>query len=230
MPKKFSVLTTEELITYMEEFNWRRIPAEMHTHHTWRPDHSNFHGKDYVEIMQGMERSHKQRGFDEIGQHLTLFPDGKWGLCRDFNRDPASITGRNQLGFATEMIGNFDIGHNILKGAQLESMLTMYAYMIHRFMRDNVQKAVVFHNQYAKKTCPGTGIKRSDFVKQVEAKMKGDDGEVEVVTVKLPNKEAKGFLKDGLTYVPVRDVATSLNADVKWDGATKTVTITKKGV
>ena len=233
MVGKFSVITTKELIAYMDAYKWRRKPSEMHTHHTWRPEHSTFKGKNHLQLMQGMERSQKARGFTEIGQHLTLFPDGSWGLCRDFNLDPASITGRNQLGFATEIIGNFDIGHDMLTGDQLESLLVMYSYMIHRFMRSNVKKAVVFHNQYAPKTCPGTGVSRAWLVGLVEGKLKGGDEEVEQIIVKIDGGKqgtvVKGFLKDGVTYVPVRDIAVACDMDIKWDGTAKTVAITKRG-
>ncbi len=37
----------------------------------------------------------------------------------------------------------------------------------------------------------------------------------------------KGYVEKGVTYVPVRAVAEALGAKVKWDGAAKTVEITR---
>lgn len=58
------------------------------------------------------------------------------------------------------------------------------------------------------------------------AKTTGPDNKVNVFV--NGNKVQDGLLIDGLTYVPVRDVAETLGAGVTWDGKSKTVNITKK--
>lgn len=41
------------------------------------------------------------------------------------------------------------------------------------------------------------------------------------------NQVSTGFISNGVTYVPVRDVATNLGATVLWDGTTRTISINK---
>lgn len=63
------------------------------------------------------------------------------------------------------------------------------------------------------------------YLKKGDAK---EEEKVETVKVKCNGKEQKGFIKDGLTYVPSRFVGENLGANVDWDDETKTVTITPK--
>lgn len=52
-----------------------------------------------------------------------------------------------------------------------------------------------------------------------------EEDKVESVKVKCNGKEQEGFIKDGVTYVPVRFVGENLGANVAWDGTSKTVTV-----
>jgi len=61
-----------------------------------------------------MEDAHLQRGFSEIAQNLTTFPDGSVAVCRSFDTVPAGIKGANRNGLRTENVGNFDIGRDSL--------------------------------------------------------------------------------------------------------------------
>jgi len=49
-----------------------------------------------------------------------------------------------------------------------------------------------------------------------------------LVNEKLLTLNAAPYIENGRTYVPIRFVSEALGADVKWNGTTKTVTITKK--
>ena len=64
-------------------------------------------------------------------------------------------------------------------------------------------------------------IKKQDCKEEEEA--------MDKVKVKCNGKEQDGFLKDGVTYVPVRFIGENLGANISWDGTNKTVTVTKKG-
>jgi hypothetical protein len=46
--------------------------------------------------------------------------------------------------------------------------------------------------------------------------------------VKVEDKTIGGLNLDGHVFVPIRDVAEILGLEVGWDGATNTVTLTKK--
>ena len=74
---------------------------------------------------------------------------------------PASITGYNTGAFACEMLGNFDIGYDVLKGFQKASILRLCKYF------NDKGQYVRFHRENSSKTCPGTSINKNDFMKEV---------------------------------------------------------------
>lgn len=57
---------------------------------------------------------------------------------------------------------------------------------------------------------------------------KEEEEMLEKVKVKVGIKEQEGFIKDGVTYVPVRFVGENLDANVAWDSLSKTVTVTPR--
>lgn len=137
--------------------------AELHLHHTWKPDHTIFKGRpDGLYWQQAMRRYHMdERGWSDIGQHVTLLPDGRFVTGRDFARDPASIQGYNRNAFAVEMIGNFDNGQDPFSGPQKSSALQLASWF-HR--RD---RYIRFHNENAAKSCPGTAIDKQVFIQEM---------------------------------------------------------------
>lgn len=156
------LLTIDELLTILKRYNH----VELHVHHTWRPSHKDFNGSNHQRLQDGMRRFHTQtNGWDDIAQHVTLFPDGKFLTGRNFAKCPASIKGHNgnlnAVPFMVEMVGNFDKGHDVLKGAQLDSILRLA-----KFFHDQ-RKYIRFHRENAPKTCPGTGIDKEAFMKMV---------------------------------------------------------------
>lgn len=162
----FQILSTDQLIEYCKSFNWTRKITQTHIHHTYSPDHKDYNGSNGLKLQEAMERYHVQkRKWQAIGQHLTLLPDGLWITGRDFNLDPASITGWNKNAFAIEMIGNFDKGHDTFKDPQAKEMFKFCAWFC-LFKLLNVDKDVKFHRDSptAFKTCPGTGIDRTVFM------------------------------------------------------------------
>lgn len=157
----FEILTVDEVISKLKGRKYKYSQV----HHTWKPDHSNFDGKNHLKIQQGMYNSHvHDRGWDNIGQHLSLFPDGKFVTGRPFNQTPAGITGYNTGAFMVEMVGNFDKGHDKLEGKQLDAMLKLQKYLI-----TECGATIMFHHEHAAKSCPGTGIDKETFVKQVKS-------------------------------------------------------------
>ena len=59
-------------------------------HHTFIPSYRDFNGINHFERLNAMEAAHLQRGFSEIAQNLTTFPDGTVAVCRSFDNKPAS--------------------------------------------------------------------------------------------------------------------------------------------
>lgn len=156
----FRIITIDELLETLSKYNHR----ELHVHHTWKPDHSNFTGKNHLQLQEGMRNYHvNSNGWNDIGQHVTLFPDGMFVTGRDFGKTPASITGYNTGAFAVEMLGNFDIGHDTISGKQKESILRLARYFYDR------QRYIRFHRENAPKTCPGTSINKDEFMAEVKS-------------------------------------------------------------
>lgn len=170
------LLTTEQLILYCKHFPWNCPINELHVHHTWKPDHSDYNGQNGLKLNENMRQYHLSLKWNDIGQHLTLLPDGRWVTGRDFNFNPASIIGWNEGAFAIEMVGNFDTGHDKFTGDQADAMFEFCAWFC-EFKVLNVDANVKFHrdNPSAGKTCPGSGIDRAWFMAELKKKIKGDD-------------------------------------------------------
>lgn len=155
----FKVITVDQLIAMLKRYSYRYSQV----HHTWRPNHSDFNGSNHIKLQQGMWNYHvKTNGWKDIGQHVTLFPDGLFVTGRPFNMTPAGISGYNTGAFMVEMVGDFDKGKDKLTGAQLYSMLKLQSYFLGRGTK------IMFHREHAAKSCPGTGIDKNWFLSQVK--------------------------------------------------------------
>ena len=176
-------LTIDELLKELDKYNH----TELHVHHTYIPNHSHFKGNNHVRLQDGMRNFHvNTNGWNDIAQHVTLFPDGTFLTGRNFASQPVSIKGKNGSGgkypFAVEMIGNFDIGNDTFEGKQKESMLKLAKYF------DDKKNYVRFHRENASKTCPGTGIDKGVFMKEAR-----EIGKVKMVSNKPVNDYAGTF-------------------------------------
>lgn len=164
MPAPFQRLSLPQFAAVLQAFRFTRRITAVHLHHTWRPDHASWRGAASVE---GMWRSHTQeRGFSDIAQHLTIDPEGFVWTGRGWNQAPASAVGHNGNAvagpFMLEIVGNFDKGRDPFDGVQRQAVLDVTALVQRRFGLD--AEALLFHNQVAPKTCPGTSIDRAAFV------------------------------------------------------------------
>ncbi|WP_053216042.1 peptidoglycan recognition protein family protein [Guptibacillus hwajinpoensis] len=158
---KFEIITADQVIEMLKGRKYSRAQV----HHTWKPNHSDFNGKNHIALQDSMYRYHVNvRGWDNIGQHLTLMPDGLFVTGRPFWSMPAGIKGYNTGAFMIEHLANFDNGHDKLNGAQLNSSLKVYQYLVKECGAE-----IMFHNEHAAKSCPGTGVNRDDFIYSVLA-------------------------------------------------------------
>jgi len=234
----FKILTTDELINYIKNFKWTRKFSEIHVHHCWKPEHKDFNGNNGIALQEAMRNYHVNNlGWADVGQHLTLLPDGKFVTGRDFNKIPASITGRNSLCFlAIEMIGNFDIGHDKLEDEQLNSILKLVNWGINYFNLGT--KGIVFHNEYASKTCPGTSIDKQWFIDKVvnynEIKeIKEIDLDMTILNTKNSiifnyngeEKNIENYIIDNTSYVKTRDIINLFSKILSYDVNSRTVNI-----
>lgn len=167
MPAPFKRLSVAEFSLLLERFPFSRRVTSVHMHHTWRPNHAQFRGH---ESIVSMWRFHtQQRNFSDIAQHLTIDPEGFVWTGRNWNSAPASARGFNGNStsgpFMFETIGDFDRGMDVLDGPQRAAVMDVICLVQKRFGLG--PDALMFHNQMAHKSCPGTAIDRAAFVQQV---------------------------------------------------------------
>ena len=166
------ILTTDQLIKELSKFSFKQL----HIHHTWKPTHRDFNGKNHLQLQQSMRNYHvNTRGWKDIGHHLALMPDGLWVTGRPFNLTPASISGWNTGALAVEMVGNFDkpgtgsynsSGYDKLEGKQKEAILALIKYYGDRFGYSGVK----FHREGpgVAKTCPGTSLDKATMIAEAK--------------------------------------------------------------
>lgn len=153
---------------------WARRIASVHVHHTWRPAHADWRGEATVEAMR---RFHIDvlRWFD-IGQHLTVGPDGSLWTGRDLDRPPASAAGHN--GSAQEgplmiaLVGDFDRGRDPFTGSQAEEAYAAIASICVPFHLPPEATRFLWEFNPAK-TSPGTSLVLADFRAEVKKRMTG---------------------------------------------------------
>lgn len=154
----FEIITIDELLLRLNKYNHK----ELHVHHTWSPSKKDFNGSNGITLQNSMKSYHLSLGWSDIGQHVTLLPDGKFVTGRPFDQAPASIAGYNTGGFAMEMLGNFDLGHDVFENPQKASALRLAKYFIDK------GRYVRFHRENSPKTCPGTGIDKAVFMAEAQ--------------------------------------------------------------
>ena len=169
MPPPFRLLTVDEFANEVALHPWARPVFRVDMHHTWYPAHVDWRGAGSVE---GMWLFHtRDRGFDDIAQHLTIAPDGGLWTGRDWNKAPASVgCNMNPGAFVFEAGGNFDTGHDRLEGAQRAACVAVID-IVQRHFRLPVQ-ALLFHREVPQtpKTCPGTSVDKGDILRAVAAR------------------------------------------------------------
>lgn len=148
----------------------RRITS-VHLHHTWRPRHSGFRGHSTIEAMR---RYHQGLGWSDIAQHLTIDPAGSCWTGRNWNAPPCSNAGDNGSAaagpFMIEMIGDFDLGADVLDGAQRAAVIEVVARLLGAFAlgADDLH----FHRELGTtKTCPGSGVDKAVLVAEIAASL-----------------------------------------------------------
>lgn len=166
---KFILFSTDEFAMWLNSASVTRLIKLVQIHHTWLPDYASFN-KNYFALLESMEASHLERGFAEIAQNLTIFPDGMVAICRSFNTIPAGIKGANSYGICIESVGNFDIGKDQISDANRLAYIQVVALLCNKFKLAPDTNSIVYHHWYdlntgertngtgTTKTCPGSNF------------------------------------------------------------------------
>jgi hypothetical protein len=169
---KFILLEQSEFVDWLEMQIINRKVNLIQLHHTYIPGYKHFKGNNHFELCRSMEKSHIDRGFTEIAQNFTTFPDGKIMVCRSIDKIPAGIKGANSYGVCIENVGNFDKGKDTMSADQRACIIAMTRGLLARFNLKASDQSVVYHHWYDltkgtrintegkgdTKTCPGTGF------------------------------------------------------------------------
>ena len=209
MPPSFVAMSRADFVAAVGGFGWKKPKTSVHVHHTWRPNHSQYAG---LKTIQAMWTYHTQtKGWSDIAQHVSIAPDGTIWSGRNWNATPASAAGFNTGAFMFETIGDFDKGKDVLKGEQLQSVLTVTATILIAFGL-KPWTAVKFHNQMSKKTCPGESIDRTSFINAVIAKQSELEGGIGAFLSPLSQSDAAHEALSVLSAAPETDAPEDADA------------------
>ena len=164
-------LTSEQVAALLQAAipGLTRKIVEVHLHHTWRPTQSQFKGRATIEAIRNFHI--KNNGWDDIAQHLTIDPQGLSWTGRNWNLPPASSAGKNgtrqQGPFMIEMVGDFDIGNDVLEGAQRQAVVDVVSAILDSCGLGTAE--ILFHRELGSpKTCPGTGIEKAALLAEIQ--------------------------------------------------------------
>lgn len=169
---KFILLHPDEFDDWLKDQKISRKVSLVQHHHTYVPAYRHFTGDNHFALCAGMEKSHKERGFAEIAQNFTTFPDGTIMVCRSMNTIPAGIKGANSRGVCIENVGNFDIGRDIMSNLQRDTIIKITRSLLQKFSLKKDETTIVYHHWYdlvlgrrisregtgSTKSCPGTAF------------------------------------------------------------------------
>lgn len=168
----YKLMNVSEFKNYLDSLNITRRITLVQLHHTYSPSYSQFTGNNHMALQKSMRDYHvKERGFADIAQTFTIFPDGKICTGRDINKAPAGIYGANSTGVCIECVGNFDKGGDTMTEAQKNAIVSVTRMLLDR-LKLNARTGVTYHAWWSEggtnlgtynkarsaKTCPGTGF------------------------------------------------------------------------
>ncbi len=167
--RKFVLFDIVDFAAWLQEASVHRAIKLVQNHHTFLPAYAHFDRSGrHFDLLRGMENAHLERGFAEIAQNLTTFPDGTIAVCRSLDVIPAGIKGANTGGICIEHLGNFDTGGDTMRTAHRETIVKVNALLCSKFDLKPNEQTIVYHHWYDlttgertdgkgnTKTCPGT--------------------------------------------------------------------------
>jgi len=187
----FHVYTPAEFTSWIMSTAFTRNITFIQNHHTFLPSYQNFTDRpNHLFWLESMRNVHiNERHWSDIGQNITIFPDGKIAVCRPIDKTPAGIFGANTGAICIENMGDFDIGKDAMEPAQKDSIILTNALLCIKFdLRPNVAQ-VVYHHwfdragkrftaqqinsgivllQQLQKTCPGTAFFNGNTIVSAE--------------------------------------------------------------
>ena len=168
----FKIFNVEDFKKYMDSIGVKRKISRIQLHHTYSPSYTHFKGNNHTNLQNGMRNYHvNTKGWDDIAQHFTIFPDGVIMTGRSLESTPVGIKGANTNAICIECVGNFDKGADIMTDAQKKAIVATVKILLDKFNL-SAKNGVTYHawwssdgrylGDYIKahsvKTCPGTNF------------------------------------------------------------------------
>ena len=211
----FNKMTPEEFEIYISIVRIARTILIIQHHHTYIPSYVHFKGNNHFELQKSMKNTHiNANGWADIGQHLTIFPDGSIVTGRSFEKSPACINGNNANAFCIENIGNFDKGADLMTTEQKNAIISITAILCRKFSLAADTNRIVYHHWFNlstgvrnngsrnNKSCPGTNFFSGNKVEDCNKHF------IPLVAAKL-NAPASAASAKALKYITV--TADTLN-------------------
>jgi hypothetical protein len=177
---KFILFAVDEFASWLSALQVSRVIKLIQNHHTFIPSYGDFSGSNHFDRLRAMETAHLARGFTEIAQNLTTFPDRTVASCRALDTAPAGIKGANSNGVCIENLGDFDLGHDNMNAAHRDCIISVNALLCQKFALTPSANTIVYHHWYDlttgkrtngtgnTKTCPGTSFFGGNTVSAAE--------------------------------------------------------------
>lgn len=168
--RQFILMGRLEFYRWLMDQKFTRTIKLIQNHHTWIPNYSHFDGDNHFERVKAMDNYHEnRRGWSDIGQNITTFPDGTICICRPINIIPAGIRGANSNGICIEHVGNFDIDGDEMTKEHKSTIEFVNAVLCLKFGLEVNDQTVVYHHWWtakgkrtngvnSAKSCPGTNF------------------------------------------------------------------------
>lgn len=179
---RFLLFSRTEFKDWLPKQNIGRKITLIQNHHTWSPSYKDFNGSNYFARLESMRSFHvNSRGFSDIAQNITTFPDGMIAVCRPLDIAPAGIKGANANGICIEHFGNFDLGGDQMTQEHRQTIIFINALLCLKFNLPLSTSAIVYHHWWdlntgvrqngagVTKTCPGTNFFGGNNVADAEA-------------------------------------------------------------
>ncbi len=162
---KMSIKAFED---YLSKLKIARTILSIQQHHTYIPSYIHFNGSNHFELQRGMKNTHiNANGWADIGQHISIFPDGSIVTGRNFEKSPACIYGNNANSFCIENVGNFDKDGDLMTGQQKDAIIKVTATLLKKFGLSPNTNTILYHHWFNlstgvrnngtsnNKSCPG---------------------------------------------------------------------------
>ena len=219
------VMELSEFKNYINSLKVTRTVKRIQLHHTWSPSYKHFTGNNHLTLQKNMKNYHVNScGWSDIGQHFTIFPDGKICTGRSLNVAPAGIKGANTGAICIECLGNFDKGGDEMTAAQKNAIVGAVKVLLDKFGID-AKIGVIYHAWWkadgsalgtyvagkSAKTCPGTnffgGNTREAYEKNLLPLLK-----VEEKVLLESGNDIVWELMNGRLKVPISEVQRAIKA------------------